>query len=52
VENGVATEPGKGEDAPGVTGAVGLNGMGTVEGAGLTGLPDVKGGSSTIGGLA
>ncbi len=52
MENGVATEPGKGEDAPGVTGAVGLNGMGTVEGAGLTGLPDVKGGSSTIGGLA
>lgn len=52
VEDGVATEPGKGEDVPGVTGAVGLNGVGEVEGAGLTGLPDVKEGSSTIGGLA
>ena len=48
----MATEPGKGEDVPGVTGAVGPNGMGEVEGAGLTGLPDVEGGSGTIGGLA
>ncbi len=46
MEDGVAAEPGK------VTGAVGLNGMGEAEGAGLTGLPDVEGGSSTIGGLA
>ena len=52
MEDGVATEPGKGEDVPGVTGAVGLKGMGEVEEAGLTGLPDVGGGSSTIGGLA
>ncbi len=52
VEDGVATEPGKAEDVPGVTGAVGLKGMGEVKGAGLTGLPDVEGGSGTIGVLA
>ena len=52
VEDGVATDSGKGEDVPGVTGAVGLKGMGEVKGAGLTGLPDVEGGSGTIGVLA
>ena len=43
MEDGVATELGKGEDVPVITGAVGLNGMGEVEGAGLTGLPEVEG---------
>jgi len=52
VEDGVATEPGKDEDVPGDTGAVGLKGTGEVEGAGLTGLAGVEGGSGTIGGLA
>jgi hypothetical protein len=52
VEDGVATEPGKGGGVPGVTGAIGLYRMGEAGGAGLTGLPDVEGGTGTNGGLA